>query len=107
MAHVVISTLVHKRVLTARESVKAVVPELIDRLARNGESVELDFAGIEGVAPAVLDQLLISVEHVAGKRDICLLNMPDPITRKHQALARAHNRLLAIHGDGVWRFSPA
>ena len=67
----------------------------------------LDFEGIDGVAPSVIDQFVIGLAHLlpSSKEDSVALvfhHMPADLGTKYQAVARAHRRKFVMRDDGAW-----
>jgi len=102
MTHVVMAEHIDKRVLTARASVEAVIPVVLDQIAEDGTPIEFDFARIGAVSPSAIDQILVCTEDKAGDREIRFSNMPYPASRVHEAIARAHGRTLVENGPASW-----
>ncbi|MDE2836816.1 MAG: hypothetical protein OXL97_04815 [Chloroflexota bacterium] len=104
MTQVVVAEHIDKRVLTARASVEALIPVVLDQIAEDGSPIEFDFALIGAVSPAAIDQILVCTEGQAGGREVRFLNMPYPASRVHEAIARAHGRTLVEDGPQSWVF---
>ena len=104
MPHVMISSLIQKRVLTARDSVDAIAPSLINTIADGAEPLILDFHGVGLVSPSAIDQLLLRINSGPRNGDIQLANMPVPSSQVHHSIARAHGRVLVENGPHFWVF---
>lgn len=102
MPHVVVANHIDKRVLTARDSVEAMIPLFLDQIVEDNGPVDFDFTEIGAVSPSAIDQLLVCTESKAGDREIRFLNMPYPASRVHEAIARAHGRTLVENGPHSW-----
>ena len=96
--------LIQSRLLTARESVDAVTPHLIGSILSDDSTIALDFSGLGAVSPSAIDQLLINMEAVSVGRDIQFFNMPRHASRAHEAIARAHGRVLMESEPQSWVF---
>lgn len=103
------------RVLVSRESARlledqltAVLASAMPRREHDALTVTVDFAGVEGIAPSFLDELLKVFESVASSAAIkseCRLIISNPPTRlslKFEAVARGHQMSLQALGDGSW-----
>ena len=106
MSHIAIGNLIPKRVLTSRDTVKAVAPEIVDAAAEGSGEITFDFSGVEAAGPSVLEQLLSTVAHLSGGRDILFLNMPGD-SLKVEMVARVHNRSVVEDERGGWRLTAA
>ena len=73
----------------------------------------VDFAGIEGIAPSFLDELLsifesiIGVESGARARSLVVLNPPNRLSLKFEAIARGHGMSVRANPDGSWLLTDA
>ncbi|MGD2108196.1 MAG: hypothetical protein PVI86_02270 [Phycisphaerae bacterium] len=76
-------------------------------------SLTVDFAGVEGMAPSFLDELLLIFgSHVGGGadgRERCLIvaNPPTRLSRKFEAVARGHGMSAQALADGSWSLTDA
>ena len=104
MKRISMHPLIQSRLLTARESVDAVTPTLIESIFSESSTIGLDFLGMGAVSPSAIDQLLINLEAVSSGRDIQFFNMPRNASQAHQAIARAHGRTLVENGPHSWVF---
>ncbi len=102
MTHIVISNLIQKRVLTARDSVEAIAPIIVGEIVEDGGPIAFDFTDIGAVSPSAIDQLLVCTEDITAGRDVGFSNMPYPVSRVHEAIARAHGRTLVENGPQSW-----
>lgn len=102
-------------VLISRESARTLAGPLATAAQTeghlNGTSagvVVLDFAGISGVAPNFVDELIKILEEVlatgAGSRSllVTIKNVPMRLSSKFAAIARGHHLSIAALPDGSW-----
>lgn len=99
--------LINRRVITSRESIDLLRPAL--RLAaRETERVlQVDFAGVEAVSPAAIDQLLVILDEELmpgwpGKGEVLLKSVPAVLSGKYLAIAIAHRTFLKQMEGGDW-----
>ena len=71
-------------------------------------SMAIDFAGIEGIAPSFLDELLSIFESIIGsqatdsERTLVVANPPTRLSLKFEAVARGHGMSVRALPDGSW-----
>ena len=106
MSHITIGDLIPNRVLTSRDTIRAVAPEIVGAAASSGGDITFDFSGVEAAGPSVLEQLLSTVAHLSSGRDILFVNVPGD-SLKLKMVARAHNRALVRDERGAWRLTAA
>ena len=104
MTHVVVANHIQKRVLTARDSVEAMVPVILREIVEDSDLIDFDFSEIGAVSPSAIDQLLVCTQTMSKGRDIRFSNMPYSASRVHEAIARAHGRTLVENGPQSWVF---
>lgn len=104
MTHVVVANHIDRRVLTARASVEAMIPLVLNQIEEGIGSIEFDFAEIGAISPSAIDQLLVCTEDKTGGQEIRFSNMPYPASHVHEAIARAHGRVLVENGPQSWVF---
>lgn len=108
------------RILIGRDSARLLSSELSAALARQDESetgslcsLTLDFAGVEGVAPSFMDELLRVLEECVRERGServhCLIiaNPPMRLSLKFSAIARSHAMSIEAMSDGSWVLNAA
>ena len=99
--------LVGRRVLVTRSSARALAPDLADALVGVGGEVTLDFAGVDGLTPSFLDEILSVLEEIAlasgGVRlRIEVTNSPTQLSSKFAAVSRGHGLVASELGDRTW-----
>jgi hypothetical protein len=76
-------------------------------------SATVDFAGIEGIAPSFLDELLSIFESFVGtgtsggQRSLMVGNPPTRLSLKFEAVARGHGMSIRAMPDGSWLLTGA
>ena len=109
MKGVPVFDILHKPVLTSRQSARRIKPTLSQQRVFDGNSVCLDFAGTHGVSPSFVDEALrVAEEYVndSGQRNatVVFAHLPTKSSRSHHAIARAHGRTLVVNEAGDWEF---
>ena len=99
--------LVGKRVLVTRSSARALKPDLASALAGSGGEITLDFAGVDGLTPSLLDEILSvleeSVPTSSGVRlTVKVTNSPTQLSSKFAAVSRGHALIAREVGDRTW-----
>lgn len=107
MGSIKIFDLVGKRVLVTRSSARKLAPELADALGDGCGDVTLDFAGVDGLTPSFLDEILSVVEEIAlasgGVRlRIEVTHSPTQLSSKFAAVSRGHGLVASESGDRTW-----
>ena len=110
MQRIYISHSLQKRLLLTRESAHALHDEVCSALREGDGWLLLDFAGVEGVSPSFLDELLQVVRQAAGEEAwpfliIRLANPPTPLSSKFEAVGRGHKRVVRQSDEGDWMFT--
>ena len=104
------------KILVSRESahlLEDAIRELTDSVAATETPskptpIAIDFAGVEGVAPSFLDELLSIFESLVGApandNELCLIiaNPPARLSLKFEAIARGHGMSVRAQPDGSW-----
>ncbi len=95
-----------RRVLVTRESARAMAAALGKELDDNGEVLHLDFAGIEGMTPSYLDELLRVIHEEQRRRridnlEVRLLRPPMRLSSKFEAVGRSHGLAITSSVDGA------
>ena len=107
------------KVLVSRESARLLEEPLAAMVVGAGTSVDapsassvtVDFAGVEGMAPSFLDELLSIFESVIGRetngheRSLIVVNPPARLSSKFEAVARGHVMSVRALADGSWSLS--
>ena len=88
------------RVLTTRASARILRGELDRALQAGRGHAGLDFAGIDGITPSFLDEVLTVLEEAAAagghdEFELKVLNPPTRLSSKFEAVGRGHR--LSIH----------
>lgn len=107
MASLKIFDLVGKRVLVTRSSARELAPDLAGALAEGGGDVTLDFAGVDGLTPSFLDEILsVLEESVAACGGVGLrvevTNSPTQLSSKFAAVSRGHGLVAKEIADRTW-----
>jgi hypothetical protein len=75
------------------------------------DEVSIDFAGLDGMGPSCVDEMLIVLEAtlatngIPGLRAIRIANPPTRLSSKFEAVARGHSRTVQALPDGSWLFT--
>ena len=101
--------ILHKPILTSRQSARRIKPVLSQQPPFPGNSVCLDFIGTHGVSPSFVDEALrVAEEYVSdsGRRNatVVFAHIPTKTSSSHHAIARAHGRMLVVNEAGDWEF---
>ena len=107
MGSIKIFDLVGKRVLVTRSSARNLAPELANALLEGDGEVTLDFAGVDGLTPSFLDEILSVLEESAlasgGVRlRVEVTNSPTQLSSKFAAVGRGHGLVARETGDRTW-----
>ncbi len=107
------------RILVSRESARRLEDPLRTimgnaRTSGNASGmapVAVDFAGVEGIAPSFLDELLSIFESLVGagggERCLIVANPPTRLSLKFEAVARGHGMSVQAMPDGSWLLTDA
>ena len=109
MEGVKIFDILHKPVLTSRQSARRIKTELSERKHIDDKFVCLDFSGTHGVSPSFVDEALRMAEECineSGKQNATVIfaHLPTRLSSSHHAIARAHGRTLVVTEGGDWEF---
>lgn len=118
MNSVLVQQILTDKILVSRESAHR-LREALSSLLRScpadtddpdvSVAVTVDFAGIEGITPSFLDELISIFEELLSQgsgRDRPAMVVRHPPTRlslKFEAVARGHDLVVAALPDGSWR----
>lgn len=96
--------LVGRRVLVTRESARSLGPAL-SRAAESGDDeIVLDFAGVEGVTPSLLDEILAVVESYLDEGEgglrVMIRHPPTRLSVKFEAVGRGRGLAISEGPDG-------
>jgi hypothetical protein len=102
-----IHDLLPKRVLVTRESARSIVPEIVSAIASGENAITLDFAGIDGITPSFLDEVLSVIDEVIASRETgsfetIILKPPTRLSSKFAAIGRGHGLTIGERPDGSW-----
>jgi hypothetical protein len=109
------------KILVSRESARLLEDALgtiIQREQPAGQpaassTVTVDFAGIQGIAPSFLDELLTVFESFIGSdlngshRSLIVAHPPTRLSTKFEAVARGHGLSVQAMPDGSWLLTPS
>lgn len=109
MTGVNVFKILHKPILTSRQSARQIEPALSEQRAIPSDSVCLDFIGTQGVSPSFVDEALrVAEEYVANSEGrnttVVFAHLPTQLSSSHHAIARAHGRILVVNEEGDWEF---
>jgi hypothetical protein len=103
--------------LVTRRSARALEESLRAALGGGGDGsgmdeFAVDFAGIEGLSPSFVDELLrvfesITVPTANAKLSLRVMNPPTRLSLKFEAIARSHGLSVCSLSDGTWLLSTA
>lgn len=101
------------RILVSRNAARLLVEPLrgtTDLSAASGcgdRTVTVDFAGVDGMAPSFLDELVGVMQATLGPSvRIRFVNQPARMSLKFQAVARGRGLKVSELTPGEWRFDP-
>ena len=99
------------RLLITRESARLLRPALQHATLDETRELELDFAGIDGMTPSFLDELLLVIGEVLGSkaRDLAIVvkNPPTRLSSKFEAVGRSHQLVVVQDSDDRWTVTGA
>lgn len=98
-----IHSLLAQRIIATRESARSLSPALVS--AVTSEGIELDFIGVEGVAPSFVDELLGALLEVLNGKDDFVITFRHPPTRlstKFQAIGRGRGFCIVESDANAW-----
>jgi hypothetical protein len=79
--------------------------------ATESAPVTVDFAGVEGITPSFLDELVSIFESVVGEspegRRLIVAHPPTRLSLKFEAVARGHGMSARVLPDGSWVLADA
>jgi hypothetical protein len=96
------------RSITAEDST---VESSTSESVSNKPAVAVDFAGVDGMAPSFLDELLRVFESIVGAAtdgdgvSLTVVHPPARLSSKFEAVARGHRMSVEPLPDGSWRLS--
>lgn len=96
--------LVGQPILVSRSSARALEPEL-ERALRDGNGgARLDFAGVMGVTPSFLDEILSVISRFKsvnqGQVQVEVIHPPTRLSSKFSAVGRGHQLAIRESGNG-------
>lgn len=102
-----------KRILVTRDSARVLASAVTQAFrGENGERRELivDFAGVGGVSPSFVDELLALIDETArsvgvAKYRVRFLSPPTRISQKFDLVARGRGLVVEELVDGSWMMS--
>lgn len=99
--------LIGKRILVTRESARGIAPALANALEEGCGEVTLNFAGVDGLTPSFLDEVLSVLEEsipLAGEHrlNVILMNSPTQLSSKFAAVGRGHGLVAKELEPGTW-----
>lgn len=102
-----IHDLLPNRVLVTRESARSIAPEIASAIASGEKGITLDFAGIDGITPSFLDEVLSVIDEVFTSRatasfEIIIVKPPTRLSSKFAAIGRGHGLAIGERPDGSW-----
>jgi len=100
-----------RKILVTRESA-SVLRDAIDSSIKADGEVTLDFAGVDGVAPSVVDELLAMIDDArsaSSRREarVVFAHAPTPLSAKFLAVGRRHGATMAQSGSDAWEITHA
>ena len=110
MTRIAVHATVADKILVSRESARRLEEPLRQATATagHGSGLVVDFAGVEGMAPAFLDELLgVLHDAVGGRTRIRVLNQPARLSLKFEAIAKGRGLQVTEEARGVWVFADA
>jgi hypothetical protein len=108
-----ICDVIRDKILVSRESARLLIAPLRELVSRGtpqgglqpGREVTVDFEGIEGMAPAFLDEFLGVLESTVGSRSrILFVAQPARLSLKFEAVARSRGLRVTQENGGRWVF---
>jgi len=102
-----IHELMKRRVLVSRDSAEPIRNALRDSTLEEGQTLTLDFHGVEGITPSFIDEVFhhlrneLSTKGVHSTR-IVFANVPTRLSSKFLAIGRAHDLALDETAPGLW-----
>ena len=110
MGSLKIFDLVGTRVLVTRSSARKLAPDLADVLVGGSGEITLDFAGIDGLTPSFLDEILSVLEESVlasggGRLRVQVMNSPTQLSSKFAAVGRSHGLVAKESESGTWIIS--
>lgn len=108
-----VHNILKRPVLISREAARTLQAPLATAVTANGSSaagVVLDFAGISGVAPSFVDEMIKILEELLAPGPakpplrLTITNVPMRLSSKFSAIARGHSLSIEASPDGSWEF---
>lgn len=100
-----------RRLLVTRESARLIGESLCSAVSPEDRELVLDFAGVEGLTPSFLDELLGVVGDLQAAADlaleIVLVHPPTRLSSKFAAVGRGRGYLVTEVGGDQWVLKPA
>ena len=109
MEGVKVLDILHKPILTSRQSARRIKAVLSQQKHSDQSSVCLDFSGTHGVSPSFVDEALrVAEEYIrdSGRQNATVIfaHLPTTLSASHRAIARAHGRTVVVTEYGDWEF---
>jgi hypothetical protein len=109
-ARIRVRDVLRDKILVSRESAHLLARPLRQAISdRRGDhgaadtAVTVDFEGVEGMAPAFLDEFLAVLEStLGGSAKICFVSQPTRLSLKFEAVARSRGLRVVQEHDGSW-----
>lgn len=108
MGTVRVFDLLQRRALVTRSKARDIGDAVDSALEDAGDYVTVDFAGVDGVSPSFVDELLFVFEKAvsdSGMEDMAfvLRNVPTRLSTKFEAIGRARQVKIVELEPGVWK----
>lgn len=121
MATLLVSSVLKDKILISRESAHLLEAEFIAIKMREGSHVEaidtcgltIDFAGVDGVSPSFVDELLCIFDSLTREKNdgrqrcLTVTNPPMRLSLKFEAVARGHGMTVRAMPNGSWLLTDA
>ncbi len=116
MATLRVHDVLQDKILVSRESARVLENALGSALTGSGNAggaITVDFAGVEGIAPSFLDELISIFEALLARetdrheRRLIVANPPTRLSSKFEAIARGHRMSIRTLADGGWLLADA
>lgn len=91
--------LIPNRMLVTRQSARSIAPALAQAIARGEHKIVLDFAGVDGVTPSFLDEILHMLKDFLedtppGELEVLIASPPTRLSTKFAAVGSGTRQTL-------------
>ena len=108
MSAIKVHDILKMRVLVARGTARRLDEHIAESIEQDPRVLTLDLAGIDGIAPSFMDEVLVSIERIRQAQadseglTVVVQNPPTHLSSKFEAVGRGHGLSIMRGDDGAW-----